>query len=115
MEEAERLCDRVAILDHGRIIDGDTPAELVRRHCPERSVIFSADGSGDRGFFDQIAGIDAVEYDGKQYSLRGTGNDFISEVIHCLSANSVRISDFRTVVPTLEDVFLRVTGHSVRS
>src|SRR4030088_2925130 len=38
MEEAERLCDRVAILDHGRIIDIDTPARLVARHCPERTV-----------------------------------------------------------------------------
>ena len=39
MEEAERLCDRVAIIDHGRIIDIGTPAELVRRHCPERTVV----------------------------------------------------------------------------
>src|SRR6058998_3035524 len=38
MEEAERLCDRVAIIDHGRIVDIDTPAHLVSRHCPERAV-----------------------------------------------------------------------------
>src|SRR5205809_4184812 len=41
MEEAERLCDRVAILDHGRIIDIDTPARLIARHCPERSVVLA--------------------------------------------------------------------------
>ena len=41
MEEAERLCDRVAIIDHGRIIDIDSPAGLVRRHCPERTVLLS--------------------------------------------------------------------------
>ena len=39
MEEAERLCDRVAIIDHGRIVDIGSPAELVQRHCPERTVI----------------------------------------------------------------------------
>ena len=39
MEEAERLCDRVAIIDHGRIIDIGSPAELVRRNCPERRAI----------------------------------------------------------------------------
>ena len=39
MEEAERLCDRVAIIEHGRIIDIDTPDRLVARHCPERSVV----------------------------------------------------------------------------
>ena len=43
MEEAERLCDRVAILDHGRVIDIGTPAELVRRHCPERTVVVTTE------------------------------------------------------------------------
>src|SRR3977135_3155501 len=41
MEEAERLCDRVAIIEHGRIIDIDTPERLVDRHCPERSVVLA--------------------------------------------------------------------------
>src|SRR5262245_37509174 len=39
MEEAQRLCDRVAIIDHGRIVDIGTPSVLVQRHCPERTVI----------------------------------------------------------------------------
>ena len=43
MEEAERLCDRVAIIEHGRIIDIDTPERLVARHCPERTVIVVTD------------------------------------------------------------------------
>src|ERR1700675_238488 len=43
MEEAERLCDRVAIIEHGRIVDIDTPEKLVGRHCPERSVVFVPD------------------------------------------------------------------------
>src|SRR5215208_5030005 len=43
MEEAERLCDRVAIIDHGRIIDMDSPEGLVRRHCPERTVVLRTD------------------------------------------------------------------------
>ena len=43
MEEAERLCDRVAIIDHGRIIDIDTPAGLIGRHCPERSVVLTTE------------------------------------------------------------------------
>ena len=48
MEEAERLCDRVAIIDHGRIVDADTPAALVRRHCPERTVAADDRGRGGR-------------------------------------------------------------------
>src|SRR5205823_5827789 len=43
MEEAERLCDRVAIIDRGRIVDVGTPSELVRRHCPERTVFVATD------------------------------------------------------------------------
>src|SRR4051812_41972901 len=43
MEEAERLCDRVAIIDRGRIVDMDTPARLVDKHCPERAVVLTTD------------------------------------------------------------------------
>src|SRR6476661_3437921 len=46
MEEAERLCDRVAIIEHGRLIEMGAPAELVHRHCPERAVVFSCDREG---------------------------------------------------------------------
>ena len=45
MEEAERLCDRVAIIEHGRIIDVDSPQRLVDRHCPERSVTLSTESA----------------------------------------------------------------------
>src|SRR6478609_5409332 len=45
MEEAERLCDRVAIIDHGRIVDVDTPAGLVRRHCPVRSIVVTTESA----------------------------------------------------------------------
>src|SRR6202795_4858915 len=41
MEEAERLCDRVAIIEHGRIVDMDTPQALINRHCPERTVVLA--------------------------------------------------------------------------
>src|ERR1700726_3422111 len=43
MEEAERLCDRVAIIENGRIIDIDRPESLVQKHCPERTVVFTSD------------------------------------------------------------------------
>ena len=43
MEEAERLCDRVAIIEHGRLLEVGTPSALVRKHCPERAVVFTSD------------------------------------------------------------------------
>jgi ABC-2 type transport system ATP-binding protein len=49
-----------------------------------------------------------------QFIIQGRGDDFVTEVIQCLSENRIRVTDFRTVVPNLEDVFLKVTGHSIR-
>jgi ABC-2 type transport system ATP-binding protein len=51
MEEAERLCDRVAIIDHGPIVDIDTPARLVAKHCPERTIeVATADPTAEAHF-----------------------------------------------------------------
>jgi len=114
MEEAERLCDRVAIIEHGRVIEIDTPAELVRRHCPERSVVFSSDREGAAELLRDIPGGRSVEANGFEYGVSGSGDDFVTDVIRFLSENSLRVSDFRTVMPTLEDVFLKLTGHGIR-
>src|SRR5947209_6760760 len=59
MEEAERLCDRVAIIDHGRIVDVGTPAELVRRHCPEHTVIMVSEDSAAFERFRAIPEVDS--------------------------------------------------------
>ena len=114
MEEAERLCDRVAIIDHGRIIDVDSPARLVARHCPERSVELSTSDPGVDERFRQIRRVDAVTREQGRVTIRGRGDDFVTDVIQCLSEHRIRVTDFRTVLPTLEDVFLTVTGHSIR-
>jgi len=114
MEEAERLCDRVAILDRGRIIDIGTPAELVRRHCPERTVIVATEDPHARERFRAIPQVESVNGEGSHLTIRGQGDDLVTEVIHCLAEHRMRVSDFRTELPTLEDVFLKVTGHSIR-
>jgi ABC-2 type transport system ATP-binding protein len=114
MEEAERLCDRVAIIDHGRIIDVGTPAELVRRHCPERTVIVATTDVTAAERLRAIPQVQSVTPAGPQLTVRGVGDDLVTEVIHCLAEHRLRVSDFRTEVPTLEDVFLRLTGHAIR-
>src|SRR3984885_7485387 len=60
MEEAERLCDRVAIMEHGRIIDTHPPPRLVARHCLERTVILSTEDSAAEVRFQTIPGVDEV-------------------------------------------------------
>jgi ABC-2 type transport system ATP-binding protein len=114
MEEAERLCDRVAIIEHGRIIDIDTPQSLVNRHCPERTVILATDDLTAAECFRTIPRVEAVICSDSQFTIRGQGDDLVTEVIHCLSENRIRVTDFRTILPNLEDVFLKLTGHSIR-
>jgi ABC-2 type transport system ATP-binding protein len=114
MEEAERLCDRVAIIEHGRIIDIDSPDSLVKRHCPERTVILATDDGSVAERLRRIPQVEAITFSGSQFTVRGSGDDLVTEVIHCLSENRIRVTDFRTIFPNLEDVFLKLTGHSIR-
>jgi ABC-2 type transport system ATP-binding protein len=114
MEEAERLCDRVAIMEHGRIIDIDTPEGLVARHCPERTVVLDTENATAKELFQKISGVESVTCIDKRFTIGGRGDDFVTEVIHCLSENRIRVTDFRTILPNLEDVFLKLTGRSIR-
>ena len=114
MEEAERLCDRVAIIEYGRIIDVGRPAQLVDRHCPERSVVLVTDEADAAERFARIAHVASVTRNDTRYTLSGTGEEFVSDVIECLSEHRIRVTDFRTMLPSLEDVFLKLTGHSIR-
>jgi len=114
MEEAERLCDRVAIIDHGRIVDVDSPEGLVRRHCPERTIVIETADPRATELLGRVTGIDAATREEKTVVLRARSVDVMTGVFRCLADQQIPVTDFRTFVPTLEDVFLKLTGHSVR-
>jgi ABC-2 type transport system ATP-binding protein len=114
MEEAERLCDRVAIIEHGRIVDVDTPAGLVRRHCPERTILLATGDPAAADHLRRLPRVGAVTGETGRLSIAGEGEELVGDVIDCLGRNGVRVTEFRTIVPTLEDVFLKLTGHSIR-
>jgi ABC-2 type transport system ATP-binding protein len=114
IEEAERLCDRVAIIEHGSIIEMGSPADLVRRHCPERTVVLDTAEPLANERLSAIPSLDTVTQKDSQFTLQGNGEDFVTNVIQCLSENRIRVTNFRTVLPNLEDVFLKLTGHSMR-
>ena len=114
MEEAEKLCDRVAIIEHGRLIEMGTPDDLVQRHCPERTVVFTSE---DANVAERLQGLGTVERaDGATptYTIRGAGDDFVTDVINVIAREGIRVSGFRTEIPTLEEVFLKLTGHGIR-
>ncbi len=114
MEEAERLCDRVAIIEHGRIIDIDTPAGLVSRHCPERTVVLATEDPRAQELFLAIRGVDGVSGEDGHITIRSRDSGLVTAVIRCVSEHRVQVTDFRTIFPNLEDVFLKLTGRSVR-
>ena len=114
MEEAERLCDRVAIIEHGRLIEIGTPADLVHKHCPERTVVFTSDDGnvGDR--LHRLGAVARTEGSTATYTVSGAGDDFVTEVINVIAREGIHVRGFRTEIPTLEDVFLKLTGHGIR-
>src|SRR5258706_553648 len=80
MEEAERLCDRVAIIDHGRIIDIATPEELIRRHCPEQTVVVVTDDRSSDERFRMIPNVESVTSQDGRFTIRGRGDDLVTHV-----------------------------------
>ncbi len=114
MEEAERLCDRVAIIDRGRLVDIGTPAELVRRHCPVATVVVVTDHAAALAAFQAIPGAESVTQDGATFTVRGDAAGLVTQVIRCLAEHQLPVHDMRTEHPTLEDVFLELTGHAMR-
>jgi hypothetical protein len=62
----------------------------------------------------QLGAIERGEGSEATHTIRGEGDDFVTEVINHIAREGIRVRDFRTVTPTLEDVFLKLTGHRIR-
>lgn len=120
MEEAERLCDRVAIMDHGRIVALDTPANLIRSLKAESRVLFSVDGAFAAAELSALPNVTRVETQGDKIIVYGSADDgngqapLVSAVINFLTAHGMRFNDLRTEQANLEDVFLALTGRQIR-
>ncbi len=117
MEEAEKLCDRVAILDHGRIVALDTPAALIRSLGAEERVVFRVENALPRGFEQGLSGGTRLEVRGEQVIVQakdGRQVPLVSEVVSLLTQQGIPFRDLRTEQPNLEDVFLNLTGREMR-
>ena len=121
MDEAERLCDRVAIMDHGKIIALGTPQELIAsvggEHIVEFSVSGSAndDGSVDTALLLAIPGIQSHRVDAGLHQLSVSElHKAVPLIFTSLNEQGLQLSEFRTHSATLEDVFVRMTGRNLR-
>jgi ABC-2 type transport system ATP-binding protein len=121
MDEAERLCDRVAIMDHGKIIALGTPQELIASVGGEHIVEFAITGGEDgRGSVDaerltEIPGVSSHRVDARvhQVSVREL-HTAVPRIFAALTGLGLQLSEFRTHSATLDDVFLRLTGRTLR-
>jgi len=114
MEEAEQLCDRVAIIDRGQIVTLDTPENLIHSLGAENRVVFCVDGRFDKKSLQAFPSVTRVEQVGERVIVYGQSDGLVSSVVNALEAGSVRFRDLRTEGPTLEDVFLALTGQEMR-
>ncbi len=114
MEEAERLCDRVAIVDHGRIVALDTPSNLISGLGVGTRVVFTMEAPLDVDALRRSVEIDRIEQEGDRIAVNCQSNQQLAQLINTLVSNGSRFRDLRTEQPTLEDVFLATTGRAMR-
>ena len=115
MEEAERLCDRVGIIDHGRVIALGTPTELISSLGADQIVEFSVQGEMNQSALENLAGVRGLQSRDGEYAL--TVSD-IGVALPALLAEIDRqragLVSLTTHQATLEDVFVSLTGRMLR-
>ena len=117
MDEAERLCDRVAIMDHGKIIALGTVRELIASVGGEHIVEFAVHGSSaiDAAQLTSIEGVHSHRVDAGRHQLSVTDlHTSVPRLFATLEEASLELTEFRTHSATLEDVFVALTGRNLR-
>jgi ABC-2 type transport system ATP-binding protein len=121
MEEADQLCDTVAIMDHGRVLALDTPQTLKRSLGVASEVSVGMSGDAER-FAEYLAGRLEPEAAGParisdntvHFSVKGDAGGVLAAVIAAVGERRVAITDFSMARPTLETVFINLTGRELR-
>lgn len=113
MEEAELLCDRIAVIDRGTVRAVGAPADLAAPDDGLLHLRFSADPGFSPAALTDLPGVWSASWDGHEVVVTGEGF-LMATVAQALAAQGVNPRDLRTIVPTLEDVFIRLTGDRVR-
>ncbi len=114
MEEAARLCDRIAIMDHGKLIANDDLAGLLRRVPVSSFVLVELEEDGFTGIEVLRSMVLEVSLHGRQLRLGLDRLDSLPELLLWLSANGASYAHVQSERPTLETVFLQLTGRSLR-
>jgi ABC-2 type transport system ATP-binding protein len=111
MEEAERLCDRVALIDAGRVVAVDTPAGLAGRAGQAQRMRFRPSAPLDEELLRALPEVSAVTWHGPQIEIAGAGN-LVQAVTSLLARRHIIAADLRVEQATLDDAFIALTGHA---
>jgi ABC-2 type transport system ATP-binding protein len=119
MDEAEHLCDRVAVMRAGRVVACDSPARLIASHAPGSTVTFtgpaaSPDGADDLGWLDGVAGVESVTRRGQRIEVSGSG-PLLVRTAAALAGRGLEPEDLDVKRRTLEDVYLALAGEGALS
>jgi ABC-2 type transport system ATP-binding protein len=118
MDEAERLCDRVAIIDHGKVIALGSPAHLIARLGGEHIVEFALSGDGpmpEPAAFTEVATVLAARSEGDGFALTvGEPHRAIPSLLDHLESEGRHLARLTTRQVSLEDVFVALTGRHLR-
>jgi len=127
LEEADRLCDRLSIIDHGQIVAQGTPEEMKREISADAvslTIVNGRDAAADSGHaiatakqvLSRIGDVtDIIDSDNGLIVYGKNGAFMVPEIIRALDNAEVRISSINVSTPTLDDVFLKHTGRRIRS
>ena len=113
MEEAERLCDRVALIDKGRVLAIDTPASLAERAETEQRIQFRPSAPFEDALLTSLPEVTSLTRRGDVVVVTGNGDALLS-VITTLAASQVTPRQLRVDQGNLEDAFLELTGRNTR-
>ena len=111
MDEAERLCDRIMVVDQGRVVAIDTPAGLIRRTGSEQTLRFRPSAPIDDEVLTRLSEVAAVHRNGSQIIVTGSGN-VVQAVSSLLADRGVIAEDLRVDQTSLEDAYLELTNRS---
>ena len=116
MEEAERLCGRVAIMDHGKVIAQGTPRELIASIGADHVVEFATGGAAlDSAIFESLKGVSRARADNGGFQLQVTELHLaVPALLDELDGRGIALTELRTHSATLEDVFVTLTGRHLR-
>ena len=119
MVEADMLCNRIGIIDYGKIVSCDTPENLKRMVSGTDSTVVELNIPNlTNNLFSLVESLDSVQNivrkDDTHIKVQATGDEAFDEIIDTVRKNNGKISYIKSIEPTLEDVFLHITGHEVR-